>query len=219
MQVKINRQQTLNYVKYHYFSCSSRHSGRVHGVRTALSDLKLVWDWNSFIDWLIFQCMERALHFATKLNSTDIQKCNCFWVPSYDLFTSARKAVSPAPTATGVYRLRNTWSSLWEVICHKKVKQYFLNQRLIPPPPPPSQKFLGPPLGNTITSRSLVDLTQLAVTRVTEELNSELPRTNPAGSQGGDWTRGLRITIPALLTADHFTFPWNCPPTPPLDQH
>ena len=29
-----------------------------------------------------------------------------------DLFASARKAVFPAPTATGVHRLRNTWSSL-----------------------------------------------------------------------------------------------------------
>ena len=30
--------------------------------------------------------MKRTLHFVTKLNSSDIQKCNCFWVPSYDLF-------------------------------------------------------------------------------------------------------------------------------------
>ena len=29
-----------------------------------------------------------------------------------DLFASARKPVFPAPTATGVHRLRNTWSSL-----------------------------------------------------------------------------------------------------------
>ena len=56
--------------------------------------------------------MKRAWHFSTKLNSRDIKKCNCFWVPSYDLFASARKAVFPAPTATGVHRLRNTWSSL-----------------------------------------------------------------------------------------------------------
>jgi len=42
-----------------------------------------------------------------------------FWVPSYDLFPSARKAVFPAPTATGVHRLRNMWSSLllsWSTI-------------------------------------------------------------------------------------------------------
>ena len=32
--------------------------------------------------------------------------------PSYDLFTSACKAVFPAPKEIGVHRLRNTWSSL-----------------------------------------------------------------------------------------------------------
>ena len=37
--------------------------------------------------------MKRALDFATKLNSRDIQKCHWFWVPSYDLFASARKTV------------------------------------------------------------------------------------------------------------------------------
>ena len=36
--------------------------------------------------------MKRAWHFSTKLNARDIQKCNWFWVPSYDLFASARKA-------------------------------------------------------------------------------------------------------------------------------
>ena len=40
--------------------------------------------------------MKHALHFATKLNSRDIQKCDCFWVPSYDLFAFARKEVFPA---------------------------------------------------------------------------------------------------------------------------
>ena len=53
-----------------------------------LSDLTLVWDWNSYIerivyhfltDWLFL--MKQELHFATKLNSSDIQKCNCFSVP------------------------------------------------------------------------------------------------------------------------------------------
>ena len=37
--------------------------------------------------------MKRVLYFATKLNSRDIQKCDCLWVSSYDLFASARKAV------------------------------------------------------------------------------------------------------------------------------
>ena len=41
--------------------------------------------------------MKLVLHiFATKPISKDIQKCNCFLVPSYDLFASARKAVSRA---------------------------------------------------------------------------------------------------------------------------
>ena len=48
--------------------------------------------------------MKLALHFATKLNSWDIKKCNCFWVLSYDPFVSAREAVFPALTVTGVHR-------------------------------------------------------------------------------------------------------------------
>ena len=56
--------------------------------------------------------MKQELHFATKLNFRDIQKCNCFPVPSYDLFASARKAVFPVPLATGVQKWRKTWSSL-----------------------------------------------------------------------------------------------------------
>ena len=37
--------------------------------------------------------MKRVLHiFATKLISKDIQNCNCFLVPSYDLFASAHKS-------------------------------------------------------------------------------------------------------------------------------
>ena len=32
--------------------------------------------------------MKRALHFSTKLNSSDIKKCNGFLVPCYDLFAS-----------------------------------------------------------------------------------------------------------------------------------
>ena len=56
--------------------------------------LTSTWSYITF-NWLIF-LMKHALHFATKLNSRDIQKCNCFWVPSYDLFAFARKAVFPA---------------------------------------------------------------------------------------------------------------------------
>ena len=48
-------------------------------------------DRKSLFSWLIF-LIKRALHFATKLNSKNIKKCNCFWVPSYDLFVSATSA-------------------------------------------------------------------------------------------------------------------------------
>ena len=68
-------------------------------------------DFISLFTWLIFFLMKCALHFATKRNSRGIQKCISFWVLSYDLFASARKAVFPAPSVTGVHRLRNTWSS------------------------------------------------------------------------------------------------------------
>ena len=61
--------------------------------------------------WLIF-LIKCALHFASKLNSRDIQKCNCSYVHTYDLFASARKAVFPEPTASGIHGLRNTLSSL-----------------------------------------------------------------------------------------------------------
>ena len=57
----------------------------------------------SLFNWLMY-LMKRALHFATRQNSWDIKKCDCFWVLSSDLFTSARKAVVPAPTATGAHR-------------------------------------------------------------------------------------------------------------------
>ena len=75
--------------------------------QTSLSDLTLVWDWKFYIDRIVYHFLtgwylliKHALHFATKLNSRDIKKCNCFWVPFYDLFTSACKAVFPAPMAS-----------------------------------------------------------------------------------------------------------------------
>ena len=34
---------------------------------------------------------------------------------------------------------------------------------------------------------------QLAITSMAEDLNLGLPRTNPAGGQGGTWTQGLQI--------------------------
>ena len=57
-----------------------------------------VWDWNSYIHRIVYHFLsgwfflrKRALHFATKLKSWDIQKCDCLRVTSYDLFASARK--------------------------------------------------------------------------------------------------------------------------------
>ena len=73
----------------------------------------------SLFNWLIFVFMKRGLHFATKLNSTDIQNvivCEC---PPMICSPMLAKQSFPRQTATSVHRLRNTWSSLWEVICHK----------------------------------------------------------------------------------------------------
>ena len=94
----------------------------------------------SLFSRLIF-LMKHALHFAVKLNSRDIQKYDCFGIPSYVGSMICSRSV-PAPTAIGVHRLRNMWSSLWEEICHTKVQQSFLNQSL----DPSNQKFLDPPL-------------------------------------------------------------------------
>ena len=85
--------------------------GWVRGVRTLPSKpdacLRLKFlhrqDRISLFNGLIF-LMKRALHFATKQNSWDIKKCYCFWVLFSDLFAYARKAVFPAPTATGAHR-------------------------------------------------------------------------------------------------------------------
>ena len=55
--------------------------------------------------------MKRALYFGTKLNSRDIPKCNCCWVPFYDLFASVRKAVFPAPTETEKHMVVSAFSA------------------------------------------------------------------------------------------------------------
>ena len=47
-------------------------------------------------------------------------------------------------------------------------------------------------------------------TSVAEDLNPGLPRTNPASGQGGTWTRGLRITSPALYPLGHATSTIGC---------
>ena len=113
--------------------------------------------------------MKRALHFATRQNSWDIKKCDCFCVLSSDLFTSARKAVVPAPTATGAHRggCSKGVSFTGASVHGKGPKNYnvqpwpvggeggggsFLNQSLDRPSPPPpfNKKFLVAPLEKVV---------------------------------------------------------------------
>ena len=110
--------------------------------------------------------MKRALHFPTKLNSRDIQKCNILFLSTLLLSVrlSSQSSISRGDvTATGVHKLRNMWSSLSEVIWTSKsstvpskpkfgpppplIKNAFVhyfhidhNTPYLPPSPPPSQK-------------------------------------------------------------------------------
>ena len=131
---------------------NSGSRGRAQGVGNPppLSDLMLVWDWNSYVDRFVYHyfnydlwffSMKRTLHFATKINSRDIQKCNCFLGT---FLWSVLLSISYANS-----NRRNTCSSLLQVICHKKVSTVlseFSNVWSPPPPPPPNKKFLDPPL-------------------------------------------------------------------------
>ena len=75
------------------------------GFGSSLPDLTLVWDWNSYIDRIVyhfltgwfFQWNARCILPLNKIPG--ILKNDCFWVLS-----SARKAVLPARTATGAHR-------------------------------------------------------------------------------------------------------------------
>ena len=64
--------------------------------------------------------MKRALHFGTKLKG--YSKMYFVWVPPYDLFTSARKALFPAPTATGVHRLETLRSRFGHFTANDKLR-------------------------------------------------------------------------------------------------
>ena len=70
----------------------------------------------SYIAWnggfFPFFLTKRALHFATKLNSRDIQKCNCFWVQ-------------------GIITCNRDW---WEGV---RGRRYFWTKVLTSPSPPP----------------------------------------------------------------------------------
>ena len=63
---------------------------------------------------------KRALDFAAKLNSRGIQNCNCFWVPSYGLFSSARKAVGSFSNDDGDKNVDKE-RRFWGRSCYKKV--------------------------------------------------------------------------------------------------
>ena len=82
------------------------------------------------LNWLFF-LVKRALHFATKLNSRDIEKSNCFiWAPSYDLCNC------------------NWWEGVWgrSNLPQKKFNSPFWTKVWTPPPPTsPNKKFLDPP--------------------------------------------------------------------------
>ena len=86
--------------------------------------------------------MKRALHFPTKLNSRDIQKCNILFLSTLLLSVrlSSQSSISRGDvTATGVHKLRNTWSSLSEVICPRQSSTVLSKPKFGPPPPPPLQ--------------------------------------------------------------------------------
>ena len=122
--------------------------------------------------------MKRALHFATKLNSRDIQKCNCFWVPSYDLLASACKAVFPAPTAT-------------------EKQQSFLNQNFPPPPPPPPIKIPGSAPVTDITSLTFIDNKSHYVPSCKQSL---LLSISVRRTKGGIFKPSLLLTNPGFKT-------------------
>ena len=83
--------------------------------------------------------MKRALHFPTKLNSRDIQKCNILFLSTLLLSVrlSSQSSISRRDvTATGVHKLRNTWSSLSEVICPRQSSTVLSKPKFGPRPPP-----------------------------------------------------------------------------------
>ena len=59
--------------------------------------------------------MKRLLHLPEEAINKDIPKCNCFWVPSYDLFASARTAVVSGRSNLPQKSLVNSpfWTKVW----------------------------------------------------------------------------------------------------------
>ena len=74
----------------------------------------------SRFNWLTF-LLKRALHFAAKLSTRDIQKCNCCSVPSYDLFASTRKYFT---------RQRRPVFTDWQIEKHAVVSAFSAGRQL-----------------------------------------------------------------------------------------
>ena len=83
-----------------------------------------------------FYLMKCALHFATKLNSRDNKKRHCFLVHSYDLFTSARKALFFLPNGDKCPQItKHVVISVRSKLPQKKFNSPFWTKFWTPPPP------------------------------------------------------------------------------------
>ena len=91
---------------------------RVRGSGPLLSDLTLVWDWNSYIERIVYHFLtgwffliKRALHFATKLNSRDIQN----YMLLYYFPRRQRPAITDWETRSHLCLLSDWWEGVWGV--------------------------------------------------------------------------------------------------------
>ena len=80
------------------------------------------------------------LQFTTCITTHDIITIHDRYPPMICSPLLAKQYFPRQRRPAGVHRLRTTWSSLWEVICNKKIQKSFLNQSL----DPPNQNFLNP---------------------------------------------------------------------------
>ena len=104
-----------------------------------LSDLMLVWNWNSYIDRIIYHfltgwffLMKRRLHFATKLNPRTIQKCNCFWVSPWSVCLCSQSSISCTNRERCSQIEKHVVVSAFSA-GHKKVQQSFWTNVWTPP--------------------------------------------------------------------------------------
>ena len=94
--------------------------------------------------------MKRALHFAAKLNSRDVQECNCFWVTPYDMFAMFAKQYFPRqrrPAFTD-WETRGRLFEKW--LATKTFNSTFRTKVWTPPPPAPGKipGSVAPELGS-----------------------------------------------------------------------